>query len=358
MANFNRWHGLWAGVLALAMVGCNGGEQPAAKTDEAGKSQDKPAAASGKKVQIGVVFDSGGKNDKSFNQSAYEGLQRAQKDLGIEFHDVECRSAKDVEPNITAMAEQKFDLVLAIGINQAKPLENVAAKFPDVKFAIVDGMVKAPNVRALLFSEEQGSFLAGYLAGLMTKTKKLGFVGGMELPLIKKFEAGYAAGAKTADPAVEVLPAKYTGDWSNVDKGKAAAQLLFGSGADIVYHAAGKAGEGVIAAAKDAGKYAIGVDKDQDDLEQGFVLTSMVKHVDEAVFQTVKDVQDGKFTAGDKVYDLKNKGVGLSEMKFTKDKIGADNLKKVQDITDKIISGAIKVPTTMDELKAFVPPAK
>lgn len=353
MANFNKWHGLWAGLLALAIVGCKGGSDTSTATKEGDSktaSSDKPANT-GKKIQIGVVFDSGGKNDKSFNQSAYEGLQRAQKDLGIEFHDVECRSAKDVEPNLTTMAEQNFDLVLAIGINQAKPLENVAAKFPKINFAIVDGMVKAPNVRALLFSENEGSFLAGYLAGLMTKTKKLGFVGGMELPLIKKFEAGYIAGAKTADPSVEVLPAKYTGDWSNVDKGKAAAQLLFGSGADIVYHAAGKAGEGVIAAAKDAGKYAIGVDKDQDDLEQGFVLTSMVKHVDEAVYQTVKDVQDGKFTAGDKIYDLKNKGVGLSEMKFTKDKIGAENLKKVQEISDKIVSGEIKVPATMEELK-------
>jgi basic membrane protein A len=233
-------------------------------------------------------------------------------------------------------------------------LDKVAGANPDAKFAIVDASVTKPNVRGLKFKEEEGSFLAGYLAGLVSTSKKLGFVGGQKIPLIEKFYAGYAAGAKMANAAVEILPAKYTGDWTNVDIGKEAAKALFSGGADIVYHAAGKAGLGVINAARESGMLAIGVDSDQDMLAEGFVLTSMVKRVDEAVFQTIKDLKDGKFSAGETVYDLKSGGVGLTEMKFTKDRIGVENLAKVKEIETKIVSGEIKPPTDLASLEAFL----
>lgn len=296
-------------------------------------------------LKVGLVFDSGGRGDKSFNDSAYAGLQRAQKDLGVQVQTVDSRTQADYESNLEALSEAGNSLVVAVGINMKNAVEKVAPRHPQTKYAIIDASVNAPNVRSLLFKEEEGSFLAGYLAGLMTKTNKIGFVGGMELPLIKKFEIGYEAGAKQANPNVEMLPAKYTGSWDNVDDGKAAANVLFGQGADIVYHAAGKAGLGVIAAAKDQGKYAIGVDSEQDGIAPGHVLTSMIKHVDNAVYQTIKDVKDGKFTSGDKVYDLKSGGVGLSPMTYTKDAIGQANIEKIDKIAKQIADAKIKVPS-------------
>ncbi|HJP83267.1 MAG TPA: BMP family ABC transporter substrate-binding protein [Fimbriimonadaceae bacterium] len=350
----------WFGtmVAAAALVGCAGQSNSNSAIDNPAARDFTPAKGSGrnpsgKQLLVGVVFDSGGLGDKSFNDSAWAGVQRAVKQLGIDEKHIESKSEKDFEGNLTAMADAGCDIVFAIGITQQKALEAVAPKYPNVKFGIVDANVSAPNVRSLLFTEQEGSFLAGYLAALTTQSKKVGFVGGMDIPLIRKFQAGYEAGVKTADPSVEVLPGKYTGNWDDQGKGKVCANTLFASGADIVYHAAGRAGLGVISAAKEQKKLAIGVDSDQDDVEKGFVLTSMIKRVDEAVFQTVKDLSEGKFTAGSKVYDLKAGGVGLSEMKYTKDKVGKDNLEKLKAVTAKIIKGEIKVPSNSDELAKY-----
>ncbi len=340
-------------ALAALMVGCGG--EPTANNQAPGTT----GASEGKKLVVGIVFDSGGTGDKSFNDSAAAGIDRAVKDLGIEKKTADSASENDYEPNLTTLAtEAKCDIVFAIGINMQKALEKVAPEHPNVKFAIVDAPVKGDNVRSLLFKEEEGSFLAGYLAGLMSKTGKIGFVGGQEIPLIKKFYYGYAAGAKTANPSIVILPEKYTGNWDNVDVAKAAAKTLFSGGADIVYHAAGRAGQGVIKAAKEAGVYAIGVDSDQDYLAEGTVLTSMIKRVDESVFQTISDLKAGKFTAEDKIYDLKASGVGLSEMKFTKDKIGEANLKKIDEIKAMIVEGKIVVPATKEQFDAYKPPVK
>lgn len=349
------------GLLAASLlVGC--GPSDSTRSEEStGKTVTTESGGSeaGKKIKVGVVFDSGGLGDKSFNDSAWAGVQKAQKDFGIEEKHVESKSVKDIETNLSTLADQGCDIVFAIGINQKDSLEKVAAQYPDTKFAIVDAVpnpdLGLKNVRALLFKEEEGSFLAGYLAGLVTKTGKLGFVGGQEIPLIKKFYAGYAAGAKTARPDVVILPAKYTGDWNNVDLAKAAANLLFDQGADIVYHAAGRAGLGVLDAAKEKGKFGIGVDGNQDGVAPGNVLTSMIKHVDEAVYSTIKDVKEGKFSTGEVVYDLKVRGVGLTDMEFTKDKVGEENLKKVEDIKAKIVAGELKVPSTLEELAAYKP---
>ena len=313
-----------------------------------------PDTQNGRKLTVGVVFDSGGLGDKSFNDSANVGLQKAKKVLGIRIKEVQSASAKDYQSNLQAMAQAGCSLIFAVGLNQEDALLEVAPKYPHIDFAIVDGTVAAPNVRSLHFAAAQGSFLAGYLAGLVTKTNKLGFVGGEDLDLIKEFYVGFVAGAKTANPKVIVFPAKYVGDWDNTDTAHAEALQLYGSGADIVYHAAGRAGLGVIAAAKEQQKYAIGVDSDQDYLAPGYVLTSMVKHVDEAVFQTIKDVQNKEFTSGVKVYDLKSNGVGLSPMTYTKARIGASNIAKVEVIRKEIIAGKILVPSTPAQLRYYL----
>lgn len=336
-------------MAALVVAGCNGGDS------SAGGSTPTASGDGGKKIRVGLVFDSGGRGDKSFNDSAYAGLERAQKELGVEGKTIDSRDAKDYEQNLTAMAEQGFDLVVAVGLTQGTALTAVAPKFPEVKFAIVDSVVDQPNISSLVFHEEEGSFLAGYTAGLMTKSNKVGFVGGMKIDLIEKFEAGFAAGAKTANPSVEVLPAKYTSSWDDVGLGKAAAQTLFDQGADIVYHASGRCGLGVIDAARESGKYAIGVDSDQDGVAPGSVLTSMIKRVDNAVYMTIKDVKEGKFTKGTKAFNLAEGGVGLSPFTHTKDKVGEANLKKIDEISKKVAAGEIKVPINRAELAGFKP---
>lgn len=292
-----------------------------------------------------MVFDSGGKGDKSFNDSANAGLERAKSELGVEIQTVDSKNEKDYEVNLDTLAEQGFDLVIAVGITQNDALLAVAPKHKNTKFAIIDAPIKMDNVRSLLFAEEQGSFLAGYVAGATSKTGKVGFVGGMKIDLILKFEAGYRAGALYANPKIEVFPGKYTENWIDTQAGKENAMVLFNQGADVVYHAAGRCGIGVIEAARVSKKYAIGVDSDQDGEAKGSVLTSMIKHCDEAVFQTIKDLKDGKFEAGFKTYDLKSKGVGLSEMKYTKAIVGDATIKRIDEITKDIIDGKIRVPT-------------
>ena len=337
-----------AASLAVLPTGCTGG---AANTDSNNSTPsptaNKASDTAGKKLKVAMVFDSGGKGDKSFNDSAFAGLLLAQKKLGVGIQAVDSKDEKDYETNMDTLAEQGFDLIIAVGISQMDALKVVAPKHPNTKFAIIDAEVKQPNVRSLLFAEEQGSYLAGYVAGATTKTGKIGFVGGMKIDLILKFEAGYKAGALAANPKVVVLPGKFTENWVDTQAGKENARVLFNDGADIVYHAAGRCGIGVIEAARVAKKWAIGVDSDQDGVAEGTVLTSMIKHVDEAVYQTIKDMQDGHFQAGPKVYDLKSKGVGLSEMKFTKAIVGDATIKKIGEVTQDIIDGKIIVPTKM-----------
>lgn len=340
-------------LLVAAAVGCGGDQSSTNQMSGNSRSPGDTANASLKPLVVGIVYDKGGLGDKSFNDSANAGIERAKKDLGITVKQVQSKDVKDYEKDISAMAEQDCDIVFAIGAAMKDAVKKASSDYPNVRFAIVDESVQKENVRSLLFKEEQGSFLAGYLAGLMTKTNKLGFVGGMEFDLIKKFYYGYAAGAKAANPQVEMLPAKYTGDWDNVDQAKVTANTLFGQGADIVYHAAGRAGQGVIDAAKDHKLYAIGVDRDQDYLAPGYVLTSMVKHVDVAVYQTIRDMKQSKFTAGDVVYDLKAGGVGLSPMTYTAKEIGKDKLDKVKAAEEKIASGKIVVPATEKDFQAF-----
>lgn len=342
---------LLAGIAAIALVACNNNSTTTSGTTGSGTTGSQPE---GKKLKVGIVYDTGGLGDKSFNDSANRGMERAKSELGIEAVTVQSKSPSDYETNIATLASDGCDLVIAVGLGMDKNMASVAPQFPKTKFAIVDGEATGDNVRGLKFKEEQGSFLAGYLAGLMTKTNKIGFVGGMEIDLIKKFEYGYFAGAKMANPNIELLGAKFTGNWDSTDKGKASAVSLYSEGADIVYHAAGRAGLGVIKAAEEANKFAIGVDSDQDDLSKGHVLTSMIKMVDQAVFQTIQDMLNDKFTPGVKEFDLASNGISLSEFRFTKDLIGAENLAKIEQVKKDIVDGKITVPSTEAQYNEFL----
>ena len=348
-----------AALAALLLVGCS---NDSAKTGSGTPPAAGGAGAKASTVKVGIVFDSGGLGDKSFNDSAYRGVQKAEKDLGIADDNVKkvtSATAKDYESNLTAMADAGCNVVLAVGVGQDQALKVVAPKYPDVKFGLIDSEIDAPNVRSIKFKEEEGSFLAGYAAALASKTGKVGFVGGKKIPLIEKFQAGFEAGAKTANPSIVVLGAKYTDSWDDTAIGKAMADSLFSGGADVVYHAAGRCGLGVIAAAHDAeGKLAIGVDSDQDDEAKGKVLTSMVKHVDDAVFDLIKDVQDDKFTNGTKLYDLASGKVGLTDFRNTKDKLGPDGMKRLDEAASKIKDGTYKVPDTLAGVTAFLASAK
>jgi len=342
---------LLSGLLLMGILaGCNNAPQGGQASDQSGGGKGALKAA--------LVLDTGGVDDKSFNAGAWAGLQRAIKQLGVQGRYAESQTPADYKTNLTQFASGGYDIVFAIGYKMEDALKEVAPQFPNVKFAIVDSEApNLPNCEGLVFKEEQGSFLAGFLAASMSKTKKIGFVGGEQIPLIEKFQAGYTAGAKTADPGVQVLPA-YTGDWNDLEKGKLDANQEFASGADIIYHAAGKAGLGVIEAAREKGDgfYAIGVDQDQDGIAPGRVLTSMVKHVDNAVYDTIARLQKGQFTPGTQVYGLKENGVGLSEMKYTRSAIPPAVLANLQKLTRMVADGQVIPPTTQAGVKTFTPP--
>ena len=321
--------------------------------------QSTPNTGVDNKVQVGLVFDIGGRGDKSFNDSAYAGLERASKEFNLEMGKdieyIEPSEAADRESALRQLAAKGKDIIFAIGFIFSDDVNRVAKAFPNVKFACVDYVPPAnekdipPNVVGLKFKEEEGSFLVGAIAGLVTKTNKVGFVGGMESALIKKFEAGYRAGVKYVNPKCTVFVnyAGVTGDaFKNPTKGKELALSMYDKGADIIYHASGSTGLGVFEAARDKNKLAIGVDADQYSEAPGHILTSMIKRVDEAVFQEIKAVKDNQFKSGIRTFDLASKGIDYVYDEHNKNLIPDDIHNKVEEIRKKIIDGEIKVPST------------
>lgn len=340
-------------VASLALTACGSkndndtkqGASPSASQTESAKPQDTSGA--GKK--FAMVTDVGGVNDKSFNQSAWEGLQQLSKDTTADVKYLESKEATNYLTNVNQFVREGYDLTWGIGFLLGDAITEAAKQNPDAKLAIIDSVVDAPNVNSITFAEHEGSFLVGVVAGLMTKTNKIGFVGGIDIPVIKNFDLGFEAGVKAVNPDAKIIP-NYTGAFDKPDLGKAAAATIFNDGADIIFHAAGGTGNGVFNEAKErkkAGKdvWVIGVDKDQS-LEFGddVTLTSMLKRVDEAVYRVSKDLIDGKFAGGENtVLGLKDNGVGLPETS-TKN-VPADVLAKVEEFKAKIISGEIQVPT-------------
>jgi basic membrane protein A len=333
--------------LSLVLAGCGGNAPEQGQGGQAGQAGGGQAPT----AKIGMVTDVGGVNDNSFNQSAWEGLQKLQKDLNLPQDNVKyLQSTGDADyvPNLTQFVKDGWDLTWGIGFLMGDHVKKVAQENPNAKLAIIDSVVEAPNVASVVFKEHEGSFLVGVVAGSMTKTNKIGFVGGMDIPVIKRFEAGFTAGVKAVKPDAQVI-AVYTGAFDKPDLGKSAASQVFGQGADIVFHAAGSTGDGVFNEAKDRKSkgenvWVIGVDKDQSlTFGKDITLTSMMKRVDEAVYRVSKDVIDGKFQGGKVVaLGLAENGVGLPET--SKDTVPEDVLKKVEEFKQKIISGEIKVP--------------
>ncbi len=316
-----------------------------------------PSTESGRGLSLGMVTDIGGLGDKSFNDSAYRGLLQAHRRLGAHISVLQSRSAADYQPNLEALANERFSVIYAIGFLMSKDLDQIAQDHPHTHFAIVDAVVNEPNVVSITFREQDGSFLAGALAAMMSKSKHIAFLGGQDIPLLHKFEAGYIAGAREIDPRVKV-DVKYIGSFDDVAAGKELADVELNDGADIIYAAAGKAGMGAIEAVETRhGAYAIGVDSNQDGLAPGKVLTSMVKRVNVAVFDVAKAYQDGKPLHGHVVFGLREGGVSLTNFQYTRAKIGPERLARLARIRAAIVDGRIVPPATLRALAKFQPVA-
>ena len=298
------------------------------------------------------MFDVGGRGDKSFNDQAYAGLERAEKELGITFHTLETGEGADREAAMRQLAAGDAQLIFGVGFLFTDDIRKLAVEFPDKKFACVDYTVNAgdtlpPNLVALKFKEEEGSYLVGALAALLSTTGKVGFVGGMQIPLIKKFEAGYVAGVHAVRPGAQVI-VKYAGTtgsaFKDPTKGKELALAEYNQGADIIYHASGSTGLGVFEAAREKRKLAIGVDSDQHDEAPENVLTSMVKRVDVAVFDTIRETIEGQWSGGIKVFGLAEEGVTWVYDDRNKARIPGRAKATVDSLRAEIIAGRITAP--------------
>jgi len=301
---------------------------------------------------IGLVFDVGGKNDKSFNEAAWRGLYRAKLELGVNIEYIEPTEGADREAALRALAAHGVDLVIGVGFIFGPDLERLAQQFPDVHFAGIDYSPSQqagtlPNLVGLRFREQEGSFLVGAIAGLVTHGKVVGFVGGMKIPLIRKFEAGYIAGVKHVRPDCRVLSA-YAGSepkaFADPPLGQDLASAQYDQGADIIYHAAGKTGDGVFAAARQRGQRAIGVDSDQFDNAPCCVVTSMVKRVDVAVVDIAKEVLAKRFHGGLLELGLAEQGVGFVSDERNRQLLPPDVVTRVRELREQIIAGTIQVP--------------
>jgi basic membrane protein A len=303
-------------------------------------------APSDTRIKIGLVLDKGGKDDKSFNQAAYRGAKLAEKEFGFKLKDVETADDAAFEPALRTFAERKYPLVIAIGFSQLDAIKKVAPEFPETHFALIDAVADGPNVTSLVFAEQEGSYLVGAIAGLISKTGKIGFIGGMEIPLIKRFNMGYIAGVKEVAP-LAVVTTNYVGinssAWANPSRGKELALGQYGSGVDVIFHAAGASGIGVFDAAEELHKFVIGCDSNQNGIKPGLVATSMLKRVDTAVYDVIKNQIAGHFTAGVHQYGLKDSGIDYA-VDENNEKLIADIRPRIEELKKKIIDGTIKVP--------------
>lgn len=352
-------------VLSLAACGNKGSNEPdktasekpaseaPAKTDPASTepaSTEPETPSTGEGLKVALVTDVGGVNDGSFNQSAWEGLQRAEKELGVEVNYLESATDADYTPNIETLVDEEYDLIISVGYMLAEATRTAAEAYPDQKFAIIDDPTNAdlPNVTCLMFKQEQASYLVGYVAGLTTKTNKVGFVLGMANETMNQFGYGYSAGVLDANKDAKIIQFN-ANSFADSAIGKSSANTAITNGADIVFHAAGGTGLGVIEACKEAGVYAIGVDSDQSKLAPETVITSAMKRVDNAVFDTTELLVKGSLQNGVKTYDLSIGGVDIAP---TKDLLSDDVVKAVEDVKAKIISGEIVVPANKADFEA------
>jgi len=299
-----------------------------------------------------IVFDMGGKFDKSFNEAAYNGAERFKKESGTAYREFEVTNETQRDQALRNLARRGATVIVAVGFAQAAPVETAAKEFPKVKFAIIDAVVEQPNVQSIVFKEQEGSFLAGMMAAQASKTGKIGFIGGMDIPLIRAFSCGYVQGAKFAKPSVEVFQ-NMTGTtpaaWRDPTRGGELARSQFDRGADVVYAAAGGTGLGVLQAAKDRGRLAIGVDSNQNYLYPGTMLTSMVKRVDLAVYEAFKTAREGLWQAGVRNLGVAESGVGYSLDQYNRSLITPDMELRLTQARSDIAARRIKVTDYMSK---------
>lgn len=357
---------LFVMLLSLGMIlaACGGSDE---ETKDSGNDSDGNNSEESSDFKVGMVTDVGGVDDKSFNQSAWEGLQAWGEEHGFEqgtnFDYIQSNEDADYMPNITRLVRDDYNLIYGIGYKLYDAIDKSAEQYPETEFAIVDSVVDQPNVASITFKEHQGSFLVGVAAAKKTTTNKIGFVGGTDSELINKFESGYIAGAKSVNPDIEV-EVQYAGAFDAPDDGKLIASSMYNDGIDVIYHSSGATGNGVFAQAKDIKQnnqdrdiWVIGVDRDQYDEGQigddNVTLTSMVKRVDLAVQDVANRSMNGEFPGGEVLaYGLEDNGVSVA--KTNKDALTEEIVKEIEKWKEQIVNGDIEVPKTREETKQFV----
>ncbi len=336
-----RWARLLL-VLALAgmggaALGCRGLAGGAAGDDR-------------HKLHVGLVFDTAGKDDRSFNAAAWEGCRRAARELPIVLRSAEPGDPASIEPALRAFAERGYGLVIGVGFAQAPIIQEVARDYPRLRFVVIDGVAAAPNVASVVFREQEGAYLVGMIAARVSRTGVVGFVGGMDIPLIHRFEVGYEEGARAAVAGVRVIP-NYVGvtdsAWNNPARGKELAAAQISRGADVVFAAAGNSGLGAFDAAEQYGVYVIGCDSNQNWIKPGRVLTSMVKRVDRAVYQLIAEQVSGRFRGGLHSYGLADGGIGYALDRYNRGLIPPAVLRDVDAARDRIVRGQLQVTDAM-----------
>ncbi len=326
-------------ILSMLLTGCG--------------SKKEGSASQEKKMKVGLVLSVGGLGDKSFNDLAYKGMKDAEEKLGIEFKYVEPATVSEYEGFLSEFAENNFDLTIGIGFQMADAMKKVTEDYPESKFMLVDMPVESPNAIGAIFDTGEGSFLVGALAAMMTESNKLGFIGGMDVPTIREFGDGFFAGAKYVNPEVEAFQAFIGGNnpFNDPTKGKEVALSMNDNGVDVIYHAAAGSGNGLFEAIRERDFYAIGVDSDQDYLEEGLVLTSMLKRLDIAIVSVIEDLKNGKFEPGTRIFNVENDGVGITDLEYTKDVIGEEKLAQLEKVRKAIVSKEIDVKKEISKLK-------
>jgi basic membrane protein A len=296
--------------------------------------------------KLALVYDAGGKFDRSFNQSAYEGAERFKKETNIPYIDVQVVSNAQGEQVLRSLARKGMDLIAAVGFTHAKSMQTVAKEFPKIKFVLIDGLAEGANINSVLFKEQEGSYLVGVAAALASKSKKLGFIGGMDVPLIQTFACGYAQGAKATDGKIDVvrnMVGTTPSAWNDPAKGSELARAQFERGVDVIFVAAGGSGMGSLQTAKEKNKLAIGVDSNQNYLHPGVMLTSMVKRVDNAIYDNFMQLKNGVWKAGVMNLGLKEGGVDWALDKDNRSLISPEMEKRVNAAKQDILSGKVKV---------------
>lgn len=354
------------GAMAFSLAACGSSDSTSVETTEQATTETTTEATSAAEtlaetvaasasgdysdIKIGMVTDVGGVNDGSFNESSWEGLQQAGEDLGCTVQYLESKTDADYTPNIENFMDDDYDLIICVGYQLADALNEAATENPDQKFAIIDDSSNSdlPNVTCLMFKQAQASYLVGYVAGLTTETNTVGFVLGMSTDTMNQFGYGYCAGVLDANPDATILQ-QNANSYADTATGKSAATTMVTNGADVIFHAAGGTGLGVIDGCQEAGIWAIGVDTDQSSIAPDTVLTSAMKRVDNACYDVATQLCEGTLESGVITYDLAAGGVGIAP---TTDNISADVLTKVQDVEQQIIDGTIVVPETKDDFEA------